>query len=360
MNNDNENLKNVSAIARAKERLANENTEAAADSESGKAVTNIAEPDKAADSEGLEEKPDSAEPETKKGKKKRFSKKTIILYILLGLFIVAAIVCAVGLGVELYTGRQSIKYYSELTAEVEKHPRPLKTQSNMQQPATPVEPSSPSNSNPGQSGADIQSPAEDAWVPYVDFEALSERFPGIVAWINLPGTLLDYPVMQGTDNAYYLSHLPDKTNNRAGSVFLDYRNSPDFTDKNSLIYGHMSRVGEMFGALKNYRNQEFYDAHPYINLYTSEHDYEIVLIAGYLVDSGVETPPLTFKDDAAFTNYISNIKRRSVFRSDVTAGANDLLVCLCTCAYDFTNARLVIVGKLVEVGWSAPTTMTAQ
>ena len=306
----------------------------------------------------------------KKGRKYKYSKKLIVLYALLGIFIAAVIVCAVGLVVELYTSRKSINYYSALSEEVERRPRPEWTPvyvspsapSPTQAPDAPETPGTPDGqaNNAGQSNPDQSDTAGRVWEPYVDFDELSERFPGIVAWIQLNGTLLDYPVMIGNDNAFYLSHLPDGTYDRAGSVFLDYRNSIDFTDRNSLIYGHMSRVGEMFGALKEYRNQSFYNSHPYINLYTRHADYRIIVFAGYLVDSGVETPPMSFADDAAFNNYLANLRRRNLFTSNVQVSSSDRLVCLCTCAYDFTNARLVIVGKLVEAVWDASTNMTTQ
>lgn len=346
---DKEALKKTSAIARAAESRG----DAGLDGDDGDADHGL----EAEELEAAEPSPDSALKRRRQEKSRRNRKKTIILYILLCICIAAVIVCAVGLGVELYTERVSIKYYTELSADVEKRPsiRPIVTGAPAQESARPGLPE-----RPPDAGNDDPVMEEATWVPYVDFEALSERFPGIVGWIVLEGTLLDYPVMQGTDNYYYLSYLPDGTRNRAGSVFLDYRNSPDFTDRNSLIYGHMSKVGEMFGALKNYRTQSFYEAHPYINLYTPEHDYRIVLVAGYLVDSGVEVPPLSFRDDAAFERYIANIKSRSVFRSDVTVSNTDRLVCLCTCAYDFTNARLVIVGKLVEATWSANPNLLTQ
>jgi len=190
---------------------------------------------------------------------------------------------------------------------------------------------------------------EDPWQPYVDFETLGDCCTGIYAWIKMEGMELDYPVMQWSNNSYFLGRLPDGSKHRSGSIFIDFRNDSDFEDKNTLIYGHMSRNNDMFGLLKKYRSQEFYEEHPVLYIYTPETDYQLVLIAGYLVDSGVETPPLKFKDEAAFEAHIANIKQRSFFKSDVEVGPDDRIVSLCTCAYDYTNARLIVVGKLVEV-----------
>ena len=285
-------------------------------------------------------------------------KKKWLMYLFFGLSVASVIVCAAGLCLELYSGRKGAEYYSALSAGI---PRRAP-----QAPAAPTPPATgipdktdsgadddngkagsadefAANANTGPAGADYEPP----WEPYVDFEGLKKEYPGIVGWILLEGTTLDYPIMQTTDNVYYLSYLPDGTKQKAGSIFLDYRNSPDFSDASSLVYGHESRLGEMFAVLKNYRQQAFYDNNPVISIYTPERDYDIALIAGYLLDSGVETPPLSFSDGAALLEHIDNIKSRSFFRSGVEFGPEDKMVNLCTCAYDFTNARLIITGKVI-------------
>lgn len=269
------------------------------------------------------------------------------MYALLGISLAAVITFGVLLGIELYTNWKSQSYYSELASNIETRPR----SPGYSRPSAPAATPAP-DSGEGEGPDESEEPDEEEfiWLPYVDFNALNERFPGVIGWIKLEGTLIDYPIMQGTNNSFYLGHLPDGTAHRSGSIFLDYRSSPDFSDRNSLIYGHESRTQDMFGALKNYRGQDFYEANPVIYIYTPEGDYELVLFAGYLVDSGVgsEIPPLRFRDDDEFLRHIANTKQRSFFRSDVQVGVDDRIVSLATCAYDYTNARWIIVGKLVE------------
>jgi len=273
----------------------------------------------------------------------RKKRKIRLLYVLLVICIIAVIVSASGIVRELYATRQGRSYYTTLSADIETRPR------------------SPGYSRPTENGSSTGTGSNDngtndfdhgfddyIWEPYVDFEALGSRFHGAKAWIKLEGTLIDYPIMQWTDNYYFLGRLPDGTIHRSGSIFLDFRNNADFSDKHSLIYGHESRTEDMFGALKNYRRQAFYDENPVIHIYTPERDYELVLFAAYLVDSGVEVPPLRFNDESSFEAYINDLKRRSLFRSNVEVSPDDRIVSLCTCAYDYTNARLIIVGKLVE------------
>jgi len=273
--------------------------------------------------------------------KKKNKRKILMLYVMLGLCITAFLVFGGWLGYELYTDWQSQKYYKALSADVESRPR----EPGYSRPSTP--PSEPPA--PGEDADDEPDEEEEPeWVPYVDFAALAERYPGVIGWIKLDGTALDYPIMQTDNNWYYLGRLPDGTQHRSGSVFMDYRNSPDFSDKNSLLYAHYSRTDDMFGALKNYRKQTFFDENPIMYVYTPTEDFVLVLFAGYLVDSGVEQPTRRFRDDAHFLDYIADLKRRSFFKTDVDVTADDRIVSLCTCAYDYTNARMIIVGKLVE------------
>ena len=107
---------------------------------------------------------------------------------------------------------------------------------------------------------------EEAEETTVDFDALKEINPDIVAWIRIP-EVLDYPVVQGEDNSYYLFHTFRGENNIAGSIFLDYRNSSDFTDGRSIIYGHnMYYSGVMFGTLHRVLNSSWYNNEENLNI----------------------------------------------------------------------------------------------
>ena len=97
---------------------------------------------------------------------------------------------------------------------------------------------------------------------YVDFAALEGVNSDIVAWLYGADTGLNYPIVQAEDNDYYLYRLLDGTWNKNGTIFMDYVNRSDFSDQNTLVYGHHMKSGAMFGALVQYKKQEFYDAHP--------------------------------------------------------------------------------------------------
>ena len=122
--------------------------------------------------------------------------------------------------------------------------------------------------------------AEDAAAGRIDVAELRRISGGAVAWIYSEDTVIDYPVMQGTDNSYYLTHLYDGTDNKVGAIFLDYRNSADFSDKNSVLYGHHMKSGKMFASLEGYKDQDYYNGHPHLFLYTQGRTYRIDLFAG--------------------------------------------------------------------------------
>lgn len=94
-------------------------------------------------------------------------------------------------------------------------------------------------------------------LPEIDFEGLRAINKDIVAWIQIPGIGVDYPVVQGKDNEHYLHYTFDGKENKAGSIFLDYRNRADFTDSKMILYGHNMKDGSMFSNLKKYQNTAF-------------------------------------------------------------------------------------------------------
>ena len=181
----------------------------------------------------------------------------------------------------------------------------------------------------------------------MDFMYLQTVNEDVVAWITATGLAIDLPIVQGDDNEYYLTHLFDNQPNRLGTLFMDVYNKPDFSDKNTVIYGHNMNDGSMFATLANYRTQDFYESFPVMDLYTPTNDYQIELFAGYV--AGGDEPFIQFKfsDDSDFLAYINGLKQKSTFESTVTIEPDDRIVTLSTCSTDFDNARYVVVGKLV-------------
>lgn len=192
-------------------------------------------------------------------------------------------------------------------------------------------------SQSGESGPDIR------W-PVVDFEALAEINPDIVAWIYIEDTPINYPVVQGADNQYYLNHLFDGKWNSAGCIFLDSRNRPDFSDWNSIIYGHHMKNGTMFTGLTAYKKQEYYNDHFIALLLTPDKNYEIEIFAGYVASVQDEIWKIGFPSDQDFAEWMDKTKERSCFRSKIIPAVTDRILVLSTCSYEFNDARFVLLG----------------
>lgn len=181
--------------------------------------------------------------------------------------------------------------------------------------------------------------------PIVDFASLQEINSDVVGWIYIEGTEINYPVVQGEDNSFYLKHLLTGEWNSAGCIFLDSRNSEDFSDMNSVIYGHHMKNGTMFSGLDSYKNQEFYDGHPTVFLMTPDQNYKIEIFAGYVASIEDDAWQLGFTA-ADFEDWLLAATARSCFTSEITPAVTDRIVTLSTCSYEFKNARFVIHGVI--------------
>lgn len=181
----------------------------------------------------------------------------------------------------------------------------------------------------------------------VDFTSLKETNPDIVGWIYIEGTDINYPVVQGSDNQYYLKHLFDGEWNSSGCIFLDSRNRADFSDQHSIIYGHHMKNGTMFSALDHYKKQEFYEAHPMALLMTPEANFEIEIFAGYVASVKEEAWKVSFLSDLEFADWLTGARERSCFDSNIEPAVTDRILTLSTCSYEFDNARFVLLGRLI-------------
>ena len=184
----------------------------------------------------------------------------------------------------------------------------------------------------------------------IDWDALEAVNGDIAAWIELEGSTIDYPVVHGTDNSWYLKHLMDGTYNDAGTVFIDAGNSPDFSDRNTVMYAHhMLDDPLMFAEVENYKDQSYYDTHKKFLIHTPDAEYEMYPAAGYVSTGTGGYVSLTFADDEEYLEYIRSFTERSTFVSDVTITAEDRILMLSTCSYDVQDGRYVLIGKLVKI-----------
>lgn len=184
--------------------------------------------------------------------------------------------------------------------------------------------------------------------PGIDFEKLQAVNDDVVGWIYLENSKINYPIVLGDDNSYYLNRLYDRTYNGSGSIFMDYRNSGDFSDTHTILYGHHMNNGSMFAGIAKYKQQSYYDEHPYCLILTPEQNYKLEFFAGYVasVETDLTAWDLSFDSEEDYQEWLAAAIAKSTFVSDVQPTAEDKIVTLSTCTYEFENARYVLVGVL--------------
>lgn len=182
----------------------------------------------------------------------------------------------------------------------------------------------------------------------VDFDALATENRDTVAWLYSADTPINYPVVQSGDNDYYLRRGFDEKYNYYGTLFADYRTSGDFSGKNTLVYGHNMKNAEMFGSLINYKEQEYFDAHPNMWLFTPMGNYMVKVVAGIEVPGTSELFDALI-DDGQIAAQIKNAIENSSFKSGYTYAEEDRFITLSTCSYDYADARYVVFGKLSKI-----------
>ena len=203
----------------------------------------------------------------------------------------------------------------------------------------------PNTTNPSESGE-----TTPAYVcPAIDFDELKKINDDCVAWIYIEDTDINYPIVQGSDNSYYLKHLIDGKWNNSGSIFMDSRVSADISDRHSIIYGHHMKNGTMFSGLTKYKEQEYFDAHPEGWLITPEGTYRIEFFAGYVANVKSAAWDLGFESDDDFESWTQEAKKQSWFTSALSPAVTDRILTLSTCSYEFDNARYVLHGVLYEI-----------
>ena len=182
-----------------------------------------------------------------------------------------------------------------------------------------------------------------------DFETLLQWNPDVIGWIWSPGSDIDYPVVQGVDNDYYLNHTADGVRSIIGSIFMESQNQKEFQDDVTILYGHHIRGGRMFSSLSGYKTQSYYEEHPVMYLYTPDKDYRVDLFAGEILDGQIGSFPIIFESADARERWLKKLLVSSTFKSSVAVEGNERILALCTCSYEYNNARYVVYGVLSDM-----------
>lgn len=217
-------------------------------------------------------------------------------------------------------------------------------QSAQSQAAAPAE-------SAGQPYAAAISTAPDGHPESVDFSALTAEGVPAVAWLYSSGTPISYPVVQTLDNEYYMERNEQGKRSKSGAIFLDCRNAPEMVDAQIMIYGNPMGDGSMFGSLFEYRNQDYFAAHPTLYLYTADKSYRIDVFSAHAASPAMSNYPTWFENDSTRAMFVKDIREKSMIQSDMTVASDARLVSLVTCS-DFEageDARFVVHGVLAEM-----------
>lgn len=165
----------------------------------------------------------------------------------------------------------------------------------------------------------------------LNLDALRQTNEDVLGWIYIPDSPIDYPLMQVEDNEEYLRRAWDGSANNAGCIFLECRNSHDFSDFNTLIYGHYMRNGKMFGALHEYQTQGYRDSHPFIYIVTDEWIRRYEVFASYEADVVSDTYRLVFENDVRKQSVLDYYLESSVIECGLVPTVEDYILTLSTC-----------------------------
>ena len=196
----------------------------------------------------------------------------------------------------------------------------------------------------------------------IDFEDLQEQVnPDIYAWLYIPDSTIDFPVLQhAEDNSYYLNYNIDGSKGRPGCIYTENTNAKDFSDHNTVLYGHNMRNGTMFAGLHKFEDADYFAENPYIYVYTPDEVFVYRIFGAYEFSNihllaGYET-----ETEEGFGDYLDDVmavrSMNSNFNPDVTVTEKDRIITLSTCVSGKADKRWLVQGVLLRVDGAADET----
>lgn len=186
----------------------------------------------------------------------------------------------------------------------------------------------------------------------LDFEELKKANKDIFAWIYIPGTAIDYPVLQHpTDDTFYLEHNIDGSAGLPGCIYVELLNGISFNDSNTVLYGHNMLNGSMFATLHRFADKDFFDENRYIFIYTPSADYVYEIFAAYTYSDIHLLKGIDITSEEKFANYLEDVYSvrgmNNNFADDITATGKDKIITLSTCTGD-DSKRYLVQGVLLN------------
>ena len=210
--------------------------------------------------------------------------------------------------------------------------------------------------------AETEAAVTEEWVPEeitgdehleameeIDIAALQAVNPHVIGWIRVPDSNIDYPIVQGQDNDFYLKHTWDGTLNSVGSIFMEHRNTPDFTDYNTILYGHNMNDGSMFANVRRYNTEWYWERHPYVYIATEAGVFRYEVFSSY--ESSIEGKAygLSFQQQKTKAEFLNNAIVKTAADRGIRPEMTDRILTLSTCSGLGQSNRWVLHARLKMV-----------
>lgn len=183
----------------------------------------------------------------------------------------------------------------------------------------------------------------------VDFDALMKINEDVVGWLYIPNSDISYPLLHGADNEKYLHATYDGTSSIFGSIFVDFRNAADFSDWHTILYGHNMKNGSMFGTLKKYQDENFFQTHRNIYILTKDATYRYRVFSYHVADAAGRVYTTSFANKDEYASFLDLITQSSSIETKLSVGAKDKTITLSTCTGDEENRFVVHAKYMGEV-----------
>lgn len=187
----------------------------------------------------------------------------------------------------------------------------------------------------------------------INFTALRERYPDIYAWITVPGTNVDYAIVQHpTDDSFYLQHGYEQEEAACGAVYSELCNKKDFSDPMTVLYGHNMKDGSMFGSLHRFEERSFFDEHREFTIYTEDYEYTYRIFGAYVFENRHILKAYDFTDEKQFEKYLKTIYSirgmQDFILKEPAVTTKDHIVTLSTCKGLDHSIRYLVQGVLTD------------
>lgn len=295
---------------------------------------------------------DMNEKQSKKNKRKTISRIIeVILFIIVLIIFLFSLSKVVSITMEYKAGRDEYKElenFVEIPAEVE-----TAASENVGEQAAELE----TSESLAETVTATENAKKELEIQYsnkfldiaVDFKSLENINSDFVGWLYIPALSINYPVVLGDDNSFYLTHTFQKAENSAGTLFVDQAVANPFRDYNTIIHGHDMKNGAMFGKLDTfYRDTETYTEDPYFYIYTEEASYKYLIFSYYVTDATSDTYQLPSTEEA-YQNYKNHVAKKAVWQDVEGIPQSAPIVTLSTCyGNNYTQERFVVHGILMD------------